>query len=104
MTAEEKIQFENKIRATMPRLKKNPYNYPIINKWNNRIWQKNKFAAFNIIEQAVTKEVNEMLNNELNDLLGDLTRIHCPNSQVNIQWNPAEPHINGKTLDAYCEW
>lgn len=69
MTDERKEQFKSELLAAMPGIKKNPNNYPIVDKWNNRIFRKNKFAAFHIIEQAVEEQIHEMFQNELQDML-----------------------------------
>ena len=44
-------------------IKPNPHNYPIVDKWNRRVFNKNKYAYFNevypIIEKAIEDEIRE---------------------------------------------
>ena len=72
MTNERKEQFQRDLLATMPGIKKNPNHYPIIDKYNNRIFRRNKFAAFNIIEQAVEEEIDAMFEDALQKRLDSL--------------------------------
>ena len=79
MTSDRKKQLLQNLSDTMTGIKKNPNHYPIIDKWNNRIFQKNKFAAFNIIEQAIEKEIDEMFQKRLDSLVS-YKDLRCKNA------------------------
>ena len=46
------------------KLKPNPYEYPIINKWNRKyVYLPNRYKLFEYIKQVIDREVEERLNN-----------------------------------------
>lgn len=44
------------------KIKKNPNNWIIIKKYNNRIFQKNKFKMFNLIETIIESEMQKSIS------------------------------------------
>ena len=47
----------------LTKIKDNPNNYPIINKWNYRLLQKEKFNLFNIIENKIEERMEMYMKN-----------------------------------------
>lgn len=64
MKSQEEIRQD--INKIMPGIRSNPNKYPIINKWNNKIFQKCKFSLFNYIEETIEQEMksNGLVGND----------------------------------------
>lgn len=54
-----KKEIEKDILSIVPNIKKNPNNFPIINKWNYKQYQKNKFELFHYIEKTINESMEE---------------------------------------------
>lgn len=63
---EELISIYKSLTGSL-KLKSNPFNYPIINKWNNRILRRNRHWIFCLIEEIVNQDIAQRLKDE--DLL-----------------------------------
>lgn len=61
MTKTEEKSLKETFAKLLLGIKNNPNHYPIIDKYNNRILQKNKFQIYAIIEDAVNKEIYNCL-------------------------------------------
>ena len=53
--------IKDKIRHMMSGCKPNPNHWPIIDKWNNRIYQKHKFEVFAFIDDYIDEKIQEHL-------------------------------------------
>ena len=65
------LELKEKIFNLLPGIKPNLHNYPIINKWNWRIYQKHKFEVFSAIED----EIEEILKQKISETFDDFTNI-----------------------------
>ena len=59
MTKSKQGTFKTELLSVMSGIKNNPNNFPIIDKYNYKIFQKNKFQVFEIIERAVEQEFKD---------------------------------------------
>lgn len=60
MTFEDK--FREELYTAFPeinRIKPNPYGWPIIQKWNYRIYEKNKHGLYNFLYPRIQEEIME---------------------------------------------
>ena len=72
MTAKE--EFQNKCDSL--HFKQNPQKFPIIDKYNYRIYQKNKFDIFNLLEKAVEEYITENADNIIKEYTKDFAQIN----------------------------
>lgn len=64
------IETRDKIFAT-GNFKSNPYNYPIVDKWNKREYNKHKYEIFEIMENVF----DEIMTEEYSKRISQMTNI-----------------------------
>ena len=52
----------------MTGIKKNPNHFPIIDKWNRRIYERNKFAIFDIVSDVLEGAYKEVDFSNMTDI------------------------------------
>ncbi len=75
MTQERIEEYQKELKKAMPGIKDNPHNYPIIKKWNNKIFRKNSRKAFAVIEKVFKEELDNVLDREVDDRFNALLHL-----------------------------
>lgn len=52
-------EARDKLKSLMVGMKPNPNHYPIIDKWNRRIYNRHKFEVFDFIESLIDERIKE---------------------------------------------
>ena len=54
-------ELESLFKEIYPQIKQNPNNWPIIKKWNRKIYNKYKFDLFNALEEEMELQLKEKI-------------------------------------------